>query len=111
MVWRCMTYGEIGTLASIHGITNVDMLHSISSDSELNLAMNETCRFQQDNGTKHVAMTTREWLLHYFRHLLKTSSQSLDLNKLENYDTSVDKGVRDTKFYKKFDVKWALSRA
>jgi hypothetical protein len=43
--------------------------------------------------------------------MLQTSSQSLDLNKMENYDTFLDKGVRYTKLPKKFDVKKAHSGA
>jgi hypothetical protein len=44
-------------------------------------------------------MATWEWLLHHFRHLLQTFSQWLDLNKMENYDTCLEKGVRKHKTF------------
>jgi hypothetical protein len=73
------------------------------SDSELKLGLNEPCSLQQDNGTKHIAMATWEWLLHHFRHLLQTSSQLLDLNKMENYDTCLEKGDEE---HKTFQTIW-----
>jgi hypothetical protein len=93
MVWGCMTFGEVGILVSFHGITNVDMLHSSSSDSQLKLA------FQQDNDYIISAVCCRP--LH--NRWISTKWRMVAL--------AWTMGVRDTNISKKFDVKRALSGA
>jgi hypothetical protein len=113
MIWGCMAYNGVGSIALIDGTMNasnyIEVLHSNISCSVLKLAINDSYHFQQDNDPKHNAKNIREWLLYNVRRRLITPPQSLDINLIENLWHLLDLELRKRKISGKSDLKRVIS--
>ncbi|GFW24600.1 transposable element Tcb2 transposase [Trichonephila clavipes] len=89
LVWGCMAANGVGKLCFIDGImtarsTYIDiLLHNLQFSAQ-KLGLGTSFVFQQDNGPKHTANLTREWLLYNSPRQLNTPLQSPDINPIEN---------------------------
>jgi hypothetical protein len=101
MVWGCMVYAGVGELADVEGIMNakgcVNILRCNLKKSVRKLGVQDSYLFQRDNGPKHTALITREWLLYNARGLLDTPPQSPGINPIENIWSLLETKIRKCK--------------
>ena len=88
MVWGCITYQGIGTLAFIDGNMNSEKYIKTLDDSiwqvvAKNYGVN-TCLFQDDNAPCHRSRLSEEWKHRYQIPQLSWPAQSPDLSPIEN---------------------------
>ena len=88
MLWGCFSAKGPGNLVRVHGIMNAlkyqDILNQNLVASSRKLKMGRHWVFQQDNDPKHTAKSTQKWFTRHRIKLLHWSSQSPDLNPIEN---------------------------
>ncbi|KAF2353516.1 hypothetical protein FHG87_015729 [Trinorchestia longiramus] len=88
MVWGCFSSSGVGKLHIIEGIMNGRIYREILKEQVLPsarlLKLKRGWKFQQDNDPKHTANETKEWLRMKKINILEWSSQSPDMNPIEN---------------------------
>ncbi|KAF2344255.1 hypothetical protein FHG87_024989 [Trinorchestia longiramus] len=88
MVWVCFSSSGVGKLHIIEGTMNGRKYREILEEQLLPsarlLKLKREWKFQPDNDPKHTANETKEWLKMKKINVLKWSSQSPDMNTIEN---------------------------
>ncbi len=88
MLWACFSAKGPGGLICVKERMNGAMYREILSENLLTsaraLKMKHGWVFQHDNDPKHTARATKEWLRKKHFKVLEWSSQSPDLNPIEN---------------------------
>ncbi|KAF2346995.1 hypothetical protein FHG87_022249 [Trinorchestia longiramus] len=88
MVWGCFSSSGVSKLHIIEGTMNGRKYREILEEQLLPsarlLKLKRGWKFQQDNDPKHTANETKEWLTMKKINVLEWSSQSPDMNPIEN---------------------------
>ena len=98
MLWGWFSVAGNGRLVRIEGKMNGakyrEILDEILLQSAQDLRLGQRFIFQQDNEPKHTAKTTLNWLWNKSLNVLEWSSQSPDLNLLEDLWGDLKKAVQ-----------------
>ena len=88
MLWECFSVAGTARLVRIEWKMNAaiyrDILDKNLLESALDLRLGQRFIFQQDNGPKHGAKITKEWLWDNFVNVLEWPSQSPELNLIKH---------------------------
>ncbi|GBN91857.1 Transposable element Tcb1 transposase [Araneus ventricosus] len=88
LIWGCMARSGVGNLDFIDGTMNkcvyFDNLKRNLKQSASNLDISRHFKLYQDNEKKHTADICKLWVLYHFPGVIKTPSQSSDLNPIEH---------------------------
>ena len=89
MIWRCMTWEEVGDAAKIDGRMDSDLYLQILKDDLLNTLNYHSLNssyiiFQQDNDLKHTSKKVKELLEEQEFRTMVWPAQSSDLNPIEH---------------------------
>ena len=88
MLWVCFSLAGTGKLVRIEGMMNGakyrEILEGNLFQSSRDLRLGWSFTFQQDNDPEHTSKETLEWIKRKHLNVLEWSSQSPDLNPIEN---------------------------
>ena len=97
MLWGCFAAGGTGALHKLDGImrmeNDVDMLKQHLKTSVRKSKLGHKWVFQMDNDLKHTSKVVAKWLKDNKVKVLEWSSQSSDLNPIENMWAELKKCV------------------
>ena len=84
LLWGCFSAAGTGALVRIEGNMDGAKYHQIHEISARELSIGRRFTFQHDNDPKHTAKLSTQWLKETKVNVLAWSSQSSDLNSIEN---------------------------